>query len=105
MRCRPTRASWVVHFGIPPQCNFVVRTCTTDNCVAPHHLTLHKWPHLRTGYHAKGADNGNASLTPDAVREIRESSERPSRLAEKYGVNVSNICHIRSYRTWKHVDP
>lgn len=53
----------------------------------------------------RGARNGSAKLTEDAVRYIRANYPTASaiELGEKYGVHPSTICDIASGRSWKDV--
>lgn len=53
-----------------------------------------------------GAENGNAKLTEDDVRRIRNAlaaGEKQVALAARYGVDHSNISHIGKRLTWAHV--
>lgn len=50
--------------------------------------------------HFRGVGNPKAKLTPDQVLAIRSSKEKTKTLAERYGVNRSNIQRIRSGKQW-----
>lgn len=48
-------------------------------------------------------DGVRIKLTPKDVFEIRQSKERPTRLAKKYNIEYASVYNIRNYRTWKHL--
>ncbi len=55
----------------------------------------------------KGKRNHNAKFTEDDIRDIRTlystGNYSLGNIADKYKVSKSNICHITTRRTWKHV--
>lgn len=54
----------------------------------------------------RGERNGQAKLTVEAVREIREASSTlvtSLRLARKFGVSIDSIERVRSRQRWAHV--
>ncbi len=57
----------------------------------------------RNPYAPRGSDNKNAKLTEAAVMDIRSFKGPSIRLAEKYKVSNSTICHIRNGKGWAHV--
>ncbi len=60
----------------------------------------------RHGTTARGERDGNAKLTADAVREIRELARQGVHLKTlhlRFGVTDVTIYHIVNRRTWKHV--
>jgi hypothetical protein len=50
-----------------------------------------------------GTRNKSAKLTPQAVREIRQSNEPLHILAARYGVSKHPIWAVKQGMTWKHV--
>lgn len=50
-----------------------------------------------------GSTCGNAILKEEDVVKIRSSLEPAFRLAKIYGTDPSNISHIKSRHTWRHV--
>lgn len=55
----------------------------------------------------RGEKRWNATLTNDAVRQIREmkrNGETVKNIAEKLAVSESQCYHVLSGRSWKHVD-
>ena len=87
--------------------------CTTKNCVNPEHLEWGTHPKnmkdkVRDGTLANGEKNGQAKLTDAQVLEIRREYAPPNKttqqkLAEKYGVAQTIICHIINRKRWKHI--
>lgn len=57
----------------------------------------------RDGTNQRGARGPRARLTEAEVRAILASTDSQPSLAERYGVAVSTINHIRSGRKWHHV--
>lgn len=58
---------------------------------------------LRHGTRLHGEKRWNAKLSADEVLQIvkrRKMGERPHDLAEEFGVNQSQICHIMSGKCW-----
>lgn len=53
----------------------------------------------------RGVANGNARLTEADVREIRSSTLRGARLAERFGVSQTLISNIRRGKCWPGVIP
>lgn len=57
--------------------------------------------------HAKGATNGNAKLTEESVRAIRQKGTEPFydsvAIAEEFGVSRTQVNNILANRVWKHV--
>ncbi|MEM4724021.1 MAG: HNH endonuclease [Candidatus Hadarchaeum sp.] len=55
----------------------------------------------------RGENHGRATLTDEAVRQIRLLRRKGvalDKLAEMFGTTKTNICHIVAGRTWKHVE-
>jgi hypothetical protein len=79
---------------------------TPRACVNPAHLMLGDQATNVADAKAKGHYGGHArpdlwKLSVDQVHEIRQSTETLARLAARYGVSKSCICHIRSGRSRK----
>lgn len=113
------RFSYELEFGIGSAVGLMVcHKCDTRTCVRPDHLFLgtardnmqdmiqkgRKWNGPRHGL--RGDLNGNAKLTPDQVRAIREESNvgaTRAELSRKYGVSGPSIKNIATRRTWIHI--
>jgi len=52
------------------------------------------------GTDKRGLRHHNVKLTPEAAREIKQSTERGCALAHKFGVSQATICDIRKGRNW-----
>lgn len=50
-----------------------------------------------------GEQNPRAKLVENQVLAIRSSSAKASELSEMFGVSISTIAAIRSFRIWKHL--
>lgn len=110
---RAARLSYEMHKGPIGDGLFVCHGCDNPLCVNPDHLFLgtnadnmrdcvakgRLRPHA--GGHASAARS--AKLTAGDVLDIRRSSEKPPRLAEKYGVTATLIRRVQSGKAWRHV--
>jgi len=85
---------------------YVCHRCDNKPCVNPRHLfagtvwanTHDAWEKGRLPH---GESHGNAKLTAQAVREIRNSAESHGALARRFGVSPATIQDARAYRTWR----
>ena len=50
-----------------------------------------------------GSENSQAILNEENVLRIRASSEKPSVLADRYGVTVAAIYAVINRKNWKHI--
>lgn len=58
------------------------------------------------GKEPRGERNGASKLSEDQVRRMRQlhaTGERPSILAMRFQIDRSNVWHILTRRTWRHV--
>ena len=108
------RYSYQIHYGFIPDGLFVLHSCDTPACVNPDHLWLgtnqdnmddmvNKGRCIR----AKGENSGNAKMTINQVRSIREKHKRKityKELANEYGVTKQNIGAVVNRKTWRHVE-
>lgn len=86
----------------------VCHTCDVKHCVRDDHLfdgprKKNMEDAVSKGRQAKGEVQGHAKLTASEVRAIRASPESNTDLGLRYGVDPSNISHIRNRKSWKHV--
>lgn len=85
-------------------------SCLNHACVTPRHLSWktrkeNMADQLRDGTRARGEKQGGSKLTADDVRIIRQlgMSETYTRLAERFGVSLSQISNIVTGGAWRHV--
>ncbi len=104
------RVSYMLHKGEIPEMSHVLHTCDVPYCVNPEHLFLGNHQdnmddkeRKGRGNQCKGQANGNAKLTENDVRFIRESNASLKTLAAKFNVSFGLIGHIRNRRAWKHI--
>jgi hypothetical protein len=102
--------SYELAYGPVPEGQDVHHTCNTSLCVNPKHLAL--VPHAKhieltmaDGLVARGEQAGNARLTWEIVRNIRqvrvERGLTTRKLAEMFHTSHSNVYAIVSNRTWR----
>jgi HNH endonuclease len=72
--------------------------CQVPSCIRPDHIEpVPAAENVRRGRATK--------LTPEAVYEIRRSSEKQIVLARRYGVGQGHISRIKNNHTWREIDP
>lgn len=108
------RYSYELHKGEIPEGMKVCHKCDNPECVNPDHLFLgtqkdnmadaSKKGRIRYVAH-RGADNGNAKLSAEAVRAIRtlKDTNTVSALARDFGVSRRTISRIVSGDRWASV--
>lgn len=88
-------------------------TCGSELCVNPAHLkpqhrtAPQKGKRLTVAHRAaiaKAMRQSIGRLTPEQVREIRESNESGPVLAQRYGITAANVNHIKRNYTWRDFD-
>jgi hypothetical protein len=114
------RISWELHNGPIPEGLYICHICDNPCCVRPDHLFLgtakdngvDMASKQRAAFQQhpdsspKGEAHGMVKLTDALVREIRDlcaQGIRPPELAQRFGVDVSNIRLIVRRKTWKHI--
>jgi len=109
---RAHRAAWIVTYGPIPDGMQVLHKCDEPQCVRPEHLFL--GTNLdnvadRESKHRNrfGERHGNAKLTDQAVREIRDvyfaGGISQEKLGKAYGVDQTIISDVVLYNYWRHV--
>jgi hypothetical protein len=67
-------------------------------------LTQNNGPdRVRDGTDNRGTRNGNAKLSPDSIKAIRDSKETHAALARLFNVSSTTIYQIRLRKRWSHV--
>lgn len=108
------RFSWAIANGRPiPKGGHILHSCDNPPCVKPEHLRLgtsldNMRDRASKGRSAPraGVDNGQAKLTDQMVREIREHirvGETQRNIAKLFGVCQQVISDINRGKTWSHV--
>jgi hypothetical protein len=105
------RLAWELHCGKIPTGMLICHRCDIKTCINPDHLFLGSYADNindsikkgRRTYNNSGTKNPRAKLNLSNVREIRASKEKIQKLADKYGVNNTQISRIRLYKTWRDI--
>lgn len=107
------RVAYTLTHGAIPAGLMICHRCDSPPCCNPAHLYAgtsadNQRDAVRAGKHRDrvGDRNPAAKLTADDVREIRAGLSRgltQSALAERFGVEQTNISMIKRGATWRHV--
>ena len=105
------RASYEIHKGVIPAGLVIRHTCDNKVCVNPAHLITgtprqNCQDAMERGQVRRGVLNGQAKLTPEKVRLIREqraAGDLQRTLAERFGVSIAAIQWVLNGRSWKEV--
>lgn len=68
-----------------------------------HGITLEEYRNTAYLYVRRGADHPCARLTPELVRQIRQSDAPCTQLAQQMGVSRESVRDARNYTTWRNV--
>lgn len=104
------RFSYRLYVGEIPDGLFVCHRCDNRRCVNPDHLFLGTTQENTADKVAKGRTarifgekNKCSKLTNADVYEIRATLDSHEDAAKRFGVSASNICMIRSGKSWSHL--
>lgn len=102
------RVSWELYYREIPDGLNVLHKCDVPGCVNPSHLFLgthqdNTADMVSKGRGVNGELVGTSKLTENDIMEIRASEESQYKLAEKYGVDQTNISCIKLRKSWAHV--
>jgi hypothetical protein len=104
------RASYRLHCGEIPDGMVILHKCDTPSCCNPEHLSIGTQRDNIRDMDQKGRrtvltgeKHYKATLTVEAVRDIKSMTRRPIEYAELYGVSRTVICNIQKGRNWAHV--
>ena len=109
--CAAHRVSYEAYKGKIPKGMVVRHSCDNPACINPDHLTLGTQRDNAAdreargrGSKLKGEQISTAKLTEKDVLGIRASNESLGVLAERYGIDKSNVWLIRAGKSWKHLN-
>lgn len=104
------RTSYEIAKGPIPAGMLVCHTCDTPACIAPHHLyagthqdNMNDMVVRNRQFRPVGAKNTRARLTPDIIKEIRNTANSVRAAARIFGVSVSTVSYIRNGKRWQHI--
>lgn len=105
---RAHRLAWEMVNGPIPEGMYVCHKCDKPACVNPDHLFLGTHAENMVDMKTKGRGNAgsantNAKLIEADILEIRGSTLRRRVIAQKYGVSLATVRHIRNGTRWGHV--
>lgn len=94
------RVAYVLAYGDIPPGFLVMHSCDTPPCVNPAHLVLGTQADNMADAKAKGRLGGprpsRQKISDAQVDEIRASTEKYAVLAQRYGVSVTCISHVKN---------
>ena len=103
-----SRIAYRVLVGAVPEGLFVLHTCDNPLCCNPRHLyagtpAQNNADMANRGRSTRGERHPGRKISADDARAIRASTERSRVLADRYGLSMSHIAHIRKGDFWKEV--
>lgn len=88
----------------------ICHSCDNPSCINPNHLRAGTMKENMADREARGRRDvrgeqiGTAKLTEKDVLEIRASDLSLVALADKYGIDKSNVWLVRAGKSWKHLN-
>ena len=108
---RAHRVSFEIANGSIAEGMYVCHRCDVPPCINPKHLfegssadNSRDMALKGRAAHQHGELHGASKLTDEAVRQIRDSTEKQKDLAARHRVSRALICLIKSRKVWKHLD-
>lgn len=106
------RFAWIETNGPIPDGLNVLHRCDNPKCVRPSHLFLgtkadNSRDMAEKGRSTQGIKDSQAKLDDDKVRLIRQQSAEgvsQPEIANRFGIDKSNVSRIVNRKTWKHVE-
>jgi hypothetical protein len=106
--------AWILSGNTIPEGHLMRHKCRSRNCCNPEHLETgtpqqNSDDMKRDGTSSanktikKGQAHSMAKLTEKDILDIRASDLGTMKLAEKYNVDYTHICRIKSRKLWKHI--
>lgn len=98
--------------GSIPAGMIVLHKCDNPKCVNVYHLQVGTQTDnvrdmdakgRRVNNQAKGMASGNAKITDDDVRSIRQDARRQVDIAASYGIAQTVVSKIKLHQAWSHV--
>lgn len=105
------RLSYYIHYNKDPGVLLVCHECDNRSCVNPHHLFLGTVSdNIQHGFDTgrmcqQGSLNGNAKLTEEHIKEIREllNSMSQNEIAKRYNVSRTTITNFVNGYNWSNI--
>ena len=104
------RAAWMVFKGDIPTGMQVNHKCHNKACINVDHLyvgtqkqNMSDMKNANRENRAKGCNNGNSKLNATKVLEIRNHQGSRKELADRFGVSLSTISAVKTFKVWKHL--
>jgi hypothetical protein len=104
------RFSFEIHKGQIPEGMECMHTCDNPPCCNPSHLRAGSHKENCEDRTLKGRDilfsgerNGQHKLTARQVLIIRELSDPPEVIAEKFRISITQVKRLRNFQQWRHL--
>lgn len=99
---RAHRFAWELEHGPIPEGMDLLHACDNPPCVRVDHLRLGTRRENNEDMACK-LRHGNSKLTPELVREIRDSDEPSRVIGRRLGLAKTTVLDVRRRAIWRHV--